>query len=140
MIRLVIIFGIIAAITAIGGFSYRAGYVACAEETQKTAIESLEKARKIEREKQRKADEITQQNLDNLAAINAALTDDIIRLQSRKDRGRLSRAAKTECPAATGRELSKPDAEFLVRLAARADQLRSALNACYQYADEIMAK
>lgn len=37
----------------------------------------------------------------------------------------------TTCQAATGAELSRPDAEFLIRLAQRADEQREALSACY---------
>jgi TolA-binding protein len=41
-----------------------------------------------------------------------------------------SGGAAQACQGATGRELSRPDAAFLVGLAARADELRAALERC----------
>ena len=44
---------------------------------------------------------------------------------------------RTDCAGATGAELSRTDAEFLAREAARADQHRAGLDACYAWADAI---
>lgn len=60
-------------------------------------------------------------------------------------------APPANCQGATGAELSRPDAEFLVGEAARADGLRAALTACYaqydgaraaldQYAAQVIAR
>lgn len=48
----------------------------------------------------------------------------------RKRPERLPEPAREACKGATGAELSGRDAEFLARLAARADELRAALRAC----------
>jgi hypothetical protein len=40
-----------------------------------------------------------------------------------------------ECEGASGRELSREDAEFLAREAARADAIRAGLEACYAAID-----
>lgn len=45
--------------------------------------------------------------------------------------------AATTCQGATGAELSRPDAEFLIREATRANVQRAALAACYKAYDEV---
>lgn len=55
----------------------------------------------------------------------------------RNRRARLPEAARTACEGATGRELSGGDAEVLVRLAGRADELRAELAACYKREDAL---
>jgi hypothetical protein len=55
----------------------------------------------------------------------------------RERRGRMPEAGRANCAGASGRELSRQDAEFLVRFAADADLLRNALGTCYDYADAI---
>jgi hypothetical protein len=55
----------------------------------------------------------------------------------RERRGRMPEASRANCAGASGRELSRQDAEFLVRFAADADLLRNALGTCYDYADAI---
>jgi hypothetical protein len=69
------------------------------------------------------------------AGIQRTLDTALDSLRSRP--GRLPDTARTDCAGATGRELSEPDAAVLVRLAARADRHRSALQACYEYADKL---
>lgn len=44
---------------------------------------------------------------------------------------------RADCAGGTGTELSRPDAEFLVREAARADELRAGLETCYAFADAL---
>lgn len=53
-------------------------------------------------------------------------------LRGLRDRApnRLPPASTAACAGASGRELSHPDAEFLIGLAARADEQRAALIAC----------
>lgn len=59
---------------------------------------------------------------------NAALAS----LRNRAERADLpaSGAGAEACQGSTGRELSRPDAAFLVWLASRADELRAALERC----------
>ena len=84
---------------------------------------------------QEKIDDITQNQADRLADIIAERDAALEQLRQRPDR--VPEAATTECQGATGAELSRPDAEFLTREAARADQLRQALKSCYDYADKL---
>ena len=55
----------------------------------------------------------------------------------RNRRARLPEAARAACEGATGRELSDRDAEVALRIAARADELRAELAACYRREDAI---
>ena len=50
---------------------------------------------------------------------------------------RLPEAARAACAGATGAELSRPDSEFLIREAARADSLAGDLRACKRYIDTV---
>lgn len=76
---------------------------------------------------------------DEIAAINARATSDADELRKRTDI-RLSEAdaARTRCTGATGRELSRPDAQFLTgQIAARAQRQQVALDKCYKEIDQI---
>lgn len=106
------------------------------EDTLK-AYESIQKARADERDKQAKTNAITQRKMDDVNATNARLIARINSLQQRKDRADLPEKSRADCKGATGRELSRSDSQFLERLAARADTIRAALKACYDYADKI---
>lgn len=81
----------------------------------------------ISEQKQRQSDEVRN--------INARLSDALERLRKRPDR--LPEPARASCEGATGAELSGPDSAFLEREAARADELRAALSACYQWIDTV---
>jgi hypothetical protein len=61
-------------------------------------------------------------------AIRGRLDAALERLRQRPER--LPEAARPACEGATGAELSGRDAQFLERLAARADELRAELKAC----------
>jgi hypothetical protein len=90
------------------------------------------KAEKVVREKEHEyqaaADTIRKEKDAQIKVINTQLVDAISGLRSRS-----SSATKTingqDC---NGQTLSAPDAEFLVREAARADEIRIGLEACYQ--------
>lgn len=77
-----------------------------------------------------------QGQVDEQRTINAGLADDLERL--RKRTRRMPEAARVDCAGSNRAELSAEDAGFLVREAARADELRAALNACYAYADLVV--
>jgi len=100
-------------------------------------IEATKKARKEEQIKQEKVNELFKTQYDEVSNINNKLTSDIKRLHKRESRRHKSEDTKSKCTGATGKELSKPDAEFLTREAARADKIRLGLKTCYNYADEI---
>lgn len=60
-------------------------------------------------------------------------------LRSRPERpaGGMPADPRTACAGASGAELSRADAEFLVREAARADGIRAGLAACYEVIDAL---
>lgn len=84
---------------------------------------------------QEKIDEITQSQTNELAAVARERDAALERLRNRPDR--VPQTPEAECKGATGAELSRPDAEFLTRLASRAERDRQALIACYAYADSL---
>ena len=95
------------------------------------------KAEKTIREKehqyQAESDKIRKTKDEQIKVINTQLVDAISGLRSRT-----SSPTKTvtgqDC---NGQTLSAPDAEFLIREAARADEIRVALDACYKQYDSI---
>ena len=95
------------------------------------------KAEKVIREKehdyQANADKIRKDKDAQIKVISNQLVDAISGLRSRS-----SSATKTingqDC---NGQTLSAPDAEFLIREAARADEIRVALGACYEQYESI---
>ena len=101
---------------------------------------AFKKARKQEQEKQGKINEFLKKQYNEVSNINATLNDDIIKLHKRERRRDKLNSAKLNCAGATGQELSRPDAEFLTREAARADRIRLGLKTCYKYADEVIKK
>lgn len=104
------------------------------EALQRAHAEALATAQVQARQKEQtlaaKAAQLTEQKNAELRKIRGALDATIGQLRQRPSRAELPPAAST-CQAATGRELSAEDAEFLAREAARADELRAALIACY---------
>ena len=96
------------------------------------------KAEKTVRDKEHQyqsdADKIRTDKDAQIKAINTQLVDAVSQLRSRS-----SNATKTitgqDCNGAT---LSAPDAEFLIREAARADQIRTGLQACYDQYESLM--
>lgn len=79
-----------------------------------------------------------QEHANEVRAINARLSDALERLRKRPER--MPEPARSACAGATGGELSAEDAGFLVREAARADGLRSALSECYAWIDTVSSK
>lgn len=86
-----------------------------------------------EHQYQADADQIRTEKDAQIKAINNQLADSLVSLRSRS-----SSATKTingqDCNGST---LSAPDAEFLIREAARADEIRVGLEACYKQYDSI---
>ncbi len=113
------------------------GFNRCKVATQDIAIDAAVEARKQEREKQGKVNDTLQTQADEMATINARLVNDIKRLHQRESRRHLPETTEARCKGVTGASLSSPDAEFLVREAARADRTRTALKTCYGYADTV---
>ena len=102
----------------------------------------IAKQAEASRQKERQLQEETNAIVSNLNvekdAINARLTDALERLRQRPER--MPEPARLTCKGATGAELSGSDAGFLEREAARADELRVALQAAYDYIDALKRK
>lgn len=104
--------------------------------TEKDRNQAIENAISIERSNQEKANAAIRQQADNQAAINNRLRTDLASLRNRPERpADLSAIPDHRCSGATGAELSRSDAEFLVGEAARADEIRAGLAACYAVID-----
>ena len=89
--------------------------------------------REKEHQYQANADKIRIEKDAQIKAINNQLVDAISEL-----RKRTSRTDKaTNGQGGTGATLFAEDAEFLIREAARADQIRTGLEACYKQYDSI---
>src|SRR6185503_8568699 len=85
--------------------------------------------------------QVEQENKDENARIADRYAAQLDSLRKRADRrpahtGGVPEATDT-CQGATGAELSRSDAGFLAGLAARADQHRAALDACYRAYDAV---
>jgi hypothetical protein len=96
-------------------------------------------ARSKEQEWQQKANQTAEVHHEEMRIIGDQLDTALASLHNRPNRPATSNVPKTAitCKGATGAELSRPDAEFLTRESARADRLRSALDACYKQYDSI---
>jgi hypothetical protein len=79
---------------------------------------------------------IRRQKDAEIKVINNKLQSALSELRQRQERPSSADTAR-DCKGATGAELSRQDAEFLIREAARADQLRSALELCYRQYDTV---
>lgn len=106
-----------------------------------SVAKAVSEARTVERKEQEIVNEALRTQNDSLAGIAAGLRHDIERLRQRPERPTVAAGVPTaprpDCAGATGAELSRTDAEFLVREAARADDIRAGLVACYQVIDGI---
>lgn len=94
--------------------------------------QALQKARDIETQWQEEVNEVTTKQAEKLAEVQHHLDVAIISLRDRPKRSAtLPDTPRVECAGASGRELSREDAEFLARESARADTIRAGLEACY---------
>ena len=89
--------------------------------------------RNKEHQYQADADKIRIEKDAQIKAINDKLADAISELRKRPSRA----AEANNGQSCNGAGLYAEDAEFLIREASRADQIRVALNACYQQYDAI---
>ena len=99
---------------------------------------AVQQALSIERENQEKANAAIRQQAADQAAINNRLRADLAGLRDRPERSvDLSAVSRPGCTGATGAELSRQDSEFLIWEAARADEIRAGLAACYAVIDGV---
>ena len=96
------------------------------------------KAREQEKTWQEAANAIVKNQDAKLASTRRNLNDALDSLRDRPDRAPAdSKPTGTDCKGSTGAELSREDARFLVGEAARADEIRIGLEACYEFADKV---
>ena len=86
-----------------------------------------------EHQHQEAADQIKKEKDAQITAINNQLVDAISQLRNRPSRAQIAANGQ----GGTGAALFAEDAEFLIREAARADQIRIGLEACYKQYDAI---
>jgi hypothetical protein len=106
--------------------------------TETDKRKAIELALSTERANQEKANAAIRKQAADQAAINTRLRADLAGLRDRPERsGDLPAVSRPGCTGATGAELSRSDAEFLVGEAARADEIRAGLAACYAVIDGV---
>ena len=118
------------AVLALGGIAY-GKYESYKYDSY--VVSQKEAVQKKQEESQLKTDEIKKEKDAQIKAINNQLVDAISELRKRSSRSQS--AANGAC--GTGATLSSEDAEFLVREASRADEIRVGLDACYKQYDAI---
>jgi hypothetical protein len=105
---------------------------------QKERADSLQAARLKEKQLQEAYDAAAKKQAARLAGVQRTLDTALDSLRDRPERpAGVSEAARSDCAGGTGAELSRADAEFLAREAARADGLRAGLEACYFAVDAV---
>ena len=109
------------------GYSLEAARFDHYKASQQAATQALQE------EHQAATDQIRKEKDAQIASINSSLADALIELRKRPSRAQ----ASSNGQGGTGLSLSAEDAAFLDREAARADILRTALDACYQQYDSL---
>ncbi len=100
--------------------------------------EAEAKARATEHHWQQEANNAARLYQTQLAATRRNLDIALDSLRHRPERpASLPAAPRADCEGGTGAELFRADAEFLVREASRADDIRAGLQACYQVIDAV---
>ena len=87
----------------------------------------------LEKAHQAATDQIRNQKDVQINSINAQLVDAVSELRKRPSRAQ----DPSNGSCGTGATLSAEDAEFLIREAARADKIRTSLDACYKQYDTV---
>lgn len=152
MNRWLIVVSLVAALgAAAGGYwagaqakdtAWRAEMAVAKAAAETKVAEAEQAARQKERTWQEKIDDIASRHRVEVGHISGERDAALERLRHRPERrpipaGGVPPAAQSACQGSTGAELSRADAEFLVREAARADDIRSGLEDCYQVLDAL---
>lgn len=125
----------IAAGLAALAFSWYLGYSFEASQFDRYKADQVIETQKLKDQHQAAADQIEKVKNEQIQAINAKLADALISLRNRPSRPQVETPNVATC--GTGATLYAEDGEFLIREAARADQIRSALEACYNQYDSL---
>ena len=96
--------------------------------------EEIKNAREKEHQLQDATDQIRKDKDAQIDAINNQLANALIELRNRPSR---ANKVSSNGQSGTGATLFAEDAEFLIREASRADQIRTALDACYKQYDAV---
>ena len=118
------------AVLAIGGISY-GKYESYKLDAYKVAQAKAVHDKEVQ--SQEDTDKIRKAKDAQIANINSQLADALIGLRNRPNRSQSSSNGQN----GTGTALSAEDAEFLIREASRADQIRAGLQACYSQYDAV---
>jgi len=115
---------------------FGAGYCGYALESarfDRYKADQITQTQKAQEAHQQAADQIRKEKDAQIVSINNSLNDALVKLRERPNRTQA--AANGSC--GTGATLSAEDAEFLTREAARADIIRTGLDACYRQYDAL---
>jgi len=123
---------IIAAAIILSGVWY-SGYSFEHSKFEAYKLEQTRLVQEAEQKHQAEADQIRTEKDAQIQAINDQLLAAVSQLRQRPSRAQDAANGQD----GTGRALSAEDAEFLVREAARADLLRTSLQACYAQYDSL---
>ena len=123
---------IIAAVIILSGVWY-SGYSFELGRFEAYKLEQAKLEQEAEQKHQAQADQIRSEKDAQINAVNNQLLDAISQLRQRPSRAQDAANGQD----GTGQALSAEDAEFLEREAARADTIRTALDACYKQYDSL---
>jgi hypothetical protein len=125
----------IAAAIAALAFSWYFGYSFEASRFDRYKADQVLETQKLKDEHQAAADKIEKDKNDQINAINTRLANALVELRNRPSRPKFETTNASTC--GTGATLYAEDGSFLIGEAARADKLRSALQACYEQYDSL---
>lgn len=132
-------FGSLALLAALGGPAcLYAGYSFEHDRGKVALAKSVDKAREAEANWQIAAEAITEVHTDELRRIAADHVRDLDGLRSRS--ARLPETSRSACNGATGSQLSRDDAAFLVGFAAERDAEASDLRACQAWVRSVTGR
>jgi len=130
-----LIAGALAAGLAIGGYT---GWTFNQARHDAAMVDAQQQAKQTEDQHNAQLAKQNQAHADAVRDVNRKLSDALERLRKRPERR--PDPARAACEGGTGAELSGPDAGFLEREAARADELRAAVSACYAWIDQVTGR
>ena len=125
----------IAAALAALAFSWYLGYSFEVSRFDRYKADQVLETQKLKDEHQAAADRIEKDKNDQINVINTQLANALVELRNRPSRPKSEATNASTC--GTGATLYAEDGSFLIGEAARADKLRSALQACYEQYDSL---
>ena len=125
----------IAAALAALAFSWYLGYSFEASRFDRYKADQVLETQKLKDEHQAAADRIEKDKNDQINVINTQLANALVELRNRPSRPKSEATNASTC--GTGATLYAEDGSFLIGEAARADKLRSALQACNEQYDSL---